>query len=298
MRTPLAGRPGLAGLTRALLLALALGACGGGDENGEKGKAPADDQARAAMATADTAAAADTCTGPPPAFPRTVLTGSWDALQDSLSAHGVTFPNDSLNVSTASVPLCNGCSSVRVQIRSTNLTPCLTPANMKESHPHIVGSLTLMDAFPKQHGWDSLPAGTVLLAFARVAAGPATLVYRDSATGNGKASPATAWMFYYCRDSHSRSKVPRAQWRPRNLSDSISNSVSGTGKGKGPEQVEDGEDGGQYGWMACASGCCQFYTPPPNPITSGEVVLPPQAVGPDGKPGTQQPSWCPAPIRP
>jgi hypothetical protein len=290
MRTSLAGRSGLAGLARALLLALALGACGEGEEKGEKGKAPAADAA--ITAAADTAAAADTCTGPPPAFPRSVLTGSWDALQDSLSAHGVTFPDIPGNVSTDSVPLCNGCSAVKVEIRSTNLTPCLTPANMKESHPHIVGMLTLKDTFPAQRGWsDTLYPGTTLLLFARIAAGPATLVYEDSA-GNGKAAPATAWMFYYCRDAHSRSKVPRAQWRPRNGSDSI------PGAGKGPEEMEEGEDGGSYGWMACASGCCQFYTPPPNPITSGEVELPDQAVGPGGNPGSQRPSWCPTPTRP
>ena len=289
MRTSFAGRSGLAGLTRALLLALALGACGEADEKGAKGGDPAAQDATLAAA-ADTVAA-DTCTGPPPAFARTVLTGNWDALQDSLAAHGVTFPNDSLNVSTARVPLCNGCESVTVQIRSTNLTPCLSPANMKESHPHIVGSMTLMEAFPRQRGWDSLPAGTVLLAFARIAAGPATLVYEDGA-GNGKASPATAWMFYYCRDAHPRSKVAMARWRPRNGRDSIPD------VGKAPDEVEDDDDGGQYGWMACASGCCQFYTPPPNPITSGEVELPPQAVGPDGNPGSQRPTWCPAPSRP
>ena len=289
MRTSLAGCSGPAGLTRVLLLALALGACGGGGETGEKGGTPEADRAATLTAATDSAAA-DTCTGPPPAFPRSVLTGSWQALQDSLSAHGVTFPDDSLNVSTARVPLCHGCDSVTVQIRSTNLTPCLTPANMKESHPHIVGSFTLMEAFPRQNGWDSLPAGTTLLAFARIAAGPATLVYRDS-VGNGKASPATAWMFYYCRDSHPRSKIPRARWRPRTGGDS-------TALADDADDVDDDDDvgeeeGGSYGWMACASGCCQFYTPPPNPIT-GDLELAAQTVSPRENPGSQRPSWCPA----
>ncbi|WP_420127734.1 hypothetical protein [Longimicrobium sp.] len=291
MRTSLAGRAGVAGLTRALLLALALGACGGGEDEGTRGDAnPSADTRAATAATESAPAAADTCTGPPPAFAHAVLTGSWSALQDSLKAHNVTFPNTPENVAVDTVQLCNGCKQmVPVEIRSTNLTPCLSPANMKESHPHIVGQFTVLDTVPPEAGWaDTLYPGATLLLFAKLAAGPATLVYQDGA--NGKTAPPTAWMFWYCRDAHPRGKVAQARWRPRNGSD-----VTGAPGPVHPPKggMGDDEGGGAYGWMACASGCCQFYTPPPNPIITEEI--PGQGKGPETNPGSRRPTWCPAP---
>jgi hypothetical protein len=285
MRTSLTGRPGLTGLTRALVLALALAACGGGDESADAaGGAAATREARALQTTGDTVAATDTCTGPPPTFSHAVLTGPWQGLLDSLAAHNVSFPASPTNADTATVPLCNGCTAVNATIRSTNLTPCLRATELRESHPHILGMLIVNDTFPAQRGWDTLFPGDTLLMFARVAAGPATLVYNQG--GSGKPSPATAWMFWYCRDGHT-GKTAQAQWRPRAGNDSTANAASTT---------TQTSEGGDYGWMSCASGCCQFYTPPPNPII--ELELPEQAsekaeekAGP--KPGTQRPTWCP-----
>lgn len=287
MRTSLAKRSGLAGLARALLLALALGACGGSDEDGGEGAAgsSAADQA-AATAAADTAAA-DTCTGPPPAFAQNVLNGSWTGLRDSLAAHGVTFPDIAGNDDTTTVKLCRTCTSVPVEIRSSNLTPCLSPGDLNGAGQRIVGLMIVQDTFPAQHGWDTLLPGDSLFAFTSSTGGLATLVYEQG--GGGKPAPATAWRFWYCQDGHSGPGTPRAQWRSRSA-------PADPNPGKGNDRQEE-DGGGSYGWMACASGCCQFYTPPPNSET---LTTPPQAspnapdtVGQGQNQGVSlKPSWC------
>ncbi|HEX6370294.1 MAG TPA: hypothetical protein VF006_15345 [Longimicrobium sp.] len=277
MPTSLAGRSGAARLGSRLLLALALCACGG-DTPGEDGGAGA---ARPADSTAASTAAAatDTCTGPPPAFAMSVLNGPWQGMLDSLNAHGVSFPDTAGNDTTATVKLCQHCDSVRVEIRSSNLTPCLKPTDLQGEGRRITGLFIVHDTFPAQRGWDTLYPGDTLFAFANAIAGPATLVYNQN--GSGNPSPSTAWMFWYCQDGHSGGKTAQAKWRPRRP-----RAVPGNGK-----QQEEDDGGGTYGWMACASGCCQFYTPPPN-AEMGQTT-PPQAnpSAPDSL-GTKRPTWC------
>ncbi|MBW3570192.1 MAG: hypothetical protein KY467_03725 [Gemmatimonadetes bacterium] len=274
MRTSLALRSGPAGPAR-LLLALALCACGGAEDEADASGA-AD-----ARALATTAAAADTCTGPPPAVSMPVLNGPWQGLLDSLKAGGVTFPDVAGNVDTTTVKLCRDCTAVRVEIRSTNLTPCLAPGDLT-GQQRIVGMFVVLDTFPAHKGWDTLLPGDTLFAFANSTGGPAMLVYEQG--GSGKASPSRAWMFWYCQDGHTNPRTPQAQWRPRGPT------AAAPAAGKQAEA----EDAGTYGWMACISGCCQFYTPPGD----GQIELPKQAnpnapdtVGP-GRNQRQPPPWC------
>jgi hypothetical protein len=288
MRTSLAGRSGLARLASPLLLALALCACGG-ERGGEAGGAAAPDTAAAASAAATTVADADTCTGPPPAFSQAVLNGPWQALLDSLAAHSVSFPDVGGNDDTATVKLCPKCDAVPVEIRSSNLTPCLAPSDLKGAGRRITGLFIVLAAFPAQHGWDALQPGDSLLAFTHAVSGPATLVYNQG--GSGKPSPSLAWMFWYCQDGHT-AKTPQARWRPRIPP------TPPTATDHGDDGDNDG-DGGSYGWMACASGCCQFYTPPPNPITTetpGQAnENAPDTVGQGQNQGHNvKPSWCKA----
>jgi hypothetical protein len=291
MRTPLAGRSGLAGPGCRLLIALALAACGASDDGGGGAKAPADDSAGgAATARQASLAAADTCTGPPPAFMQPVLNGPWQGLLDSLAAHGVSFPDAPGNDDTATVKLCRTCTTVAVEIRSSNLTPCLSPGDLSGPGQRILGLLIVQDTFPAQHGWDTLLPGDSVFAFTNSTGGLATLVYDQG--GSGKPAPATAWRFWYCQDGHSNPKTARAQWRPRSGTDDPNPGKGNDGDG------DEGGGGGTYGWMACASGCCQFYTPPPN--QEMDQTTPPQAnphapdtVGQGNNQGmSQKPSWC------
>jgi hypothetical protein len=291
MRTSLAGRSGPAGLGSRLLLALALVACGGGGD-GEKAATAADSSAvtSATAAASSAPAAADTCTGPPPAFSQAVLNGPWQALMDSLAAHAVSFPDVGGNDDTTTVKLCPSCDAVPVEIRSSNLTPCLAPSDLTGAGRRITGLFIVLAAFPAQHGWDALSPGDSLLAFTNSVNGPATLVYNQG--GSGKPSPSRAWMFYYCQDGHLNPKTPQARWRPR-----IPPSPQPpTGGDHGDDGDEDG-DGGTYGWMACVSGCCQFYTPPPNPIMTetpdNASPRAPDVVGQGQNQGAGvKPTWC------
>lgn len=283
MRTSLAGRPRPAGLASRLLLALALCACGGGDDTGGA-QAGEDTQRQAALSTA---AATDTCTGPPPSYAQTVLTGPWQALLDSLAANGVSFDSVPGNDTTAVVKLCRNCDSVAVEIRSSNLTPCLSPGDLRGQQT-ITGMFIVRDTFPQQQQWDTLYPGDTLFTFTNSIAGPATLVYNRN--GTGKASPSNAWMFWYCQDGAQNGKTAQAQWRPRGTPPV--DSLPGQGVGGGED-----DGGGTYGWMACAAGCCQFYTPPPNENstqTTPVVASPnaPNTVGYGQSQGPQKPYWC------
>lgn len=274
MRTSLAATRRLAGRGWHLLLALVLCACGGAE--GEAVQSDAAPEARALAATA----AADSCTGPPPAYAPPVLTGPWQGLLDSLAADGVAFPDVAGNADTTSVKLCRTCSSVRVEIRSSNMTPCLAPGDLT-GQPRITGMFVVLDTFPAQQGWETIPAGDSIFAFTGTTGGPATLVYEHG--GSGKASPSNSWMFWYCQDGHVNGTAPRAEWKPRD------GAQAGTA-------TATAADGGTYGWMACISGCCEFYTPGAELIETPDVADPnaPDTVGPGRNQGSgsQRPSWC------
>jgi hypothetical protein len=289
MRTSLAGRSGLAGLTRALLLALALGACGGGDTDGGGGATTGDTAASVAQASV---AAADTCTTPPPAFSVALLNGRpWSELIDSLNAAGVQFPDTTGNDSILAVKLCKspGCTPVRMAIRSSSFTPCLKPGDLTGSRPRIMGEYVLQEPFnpPAGSGWHPIPQDSSVFVFVHASGAPATMVYAHN--GQTRMGPAGGWQFWYCQDGDSAAhKIPQAQWRPRGTPPSGSTGPANPPKG-GAGQVEEEEDTGSYGWMACASGCCQFYTPPPN-----ELQLPDEAseVAAEVTIRVPPPFWC------
>lgn len=272
MRDPLRTRCWMPGRLPAVLLALALSACGGG-ENGGGDEAAGADSARAAPPSARVAAADSTCT-PPPVPPPALLTGSWQDLVTWINTNNVTFPTTPQNVAVDTVPLCPGCKGVGVRLQSANSTYCITPQNVPEQR--IAGMMVLLDTFPEQGGFKTIPAGDTIFMFSRGTPGAshhATLVYRHGTAT--RHAPARSWKFFYCQDGHVNS-APAAQWRP----EEPAGPGAEKGKGKGKGRDDDGEGpGGTYGWMACANGCCQFYTPPPNQEETGGSGGPP-------------PPWC------
>jgi hypothetical protein len=292
MRTSLAPRSGLAGLGSRLLLVLALCACGGGGDKGAKAAADTD---TAAVRTTTAPAAADTCTTPPPAFSVAVLNGQpWKDLTDSLTAHGVTFPDIPGNDSIQSVKLCRNCTPVKMAIRASNFTPCLGTADLTGSGRRIVGEYVLQEAVHGQPGWHDIPAGNSIYVFAHANGAPATLVYEhDKKTNMG---PPGAWQFWYCQHDTATTtdKRPQARWRPRGVPD---DTLPRPDRPKDDDDVGDGDDegGGTYGWMACASGCCQFYTPPPNDLMAQTTPTQASQTAPDTVGGGRRvgaPYWC------
>jgi hypothetical protein len=270
MRDPLRTRCWMPGRLPAMLLALALAACGGGEGDEAAGA----DTAQAAPDSARIAADDATCT-PPPVPSEAVLNGPWANLVGWIDTNKVSFPETPQNVAVDTVPLCPGCTAVGVRMQSGNSTYCMTQQNAGERR--IAGMMVLLDSFPAQKGYAAIPAGDTIFMFSRSTPGasePATLVYRNG-TGTRRA-PANSWRFYYCNDGHVNT-APAAQWRPENPT------VEGAEKGKGKGDVGEGP-GGTYGWMACANGCCQFYTPPP-------IAEPaPDEVGASA--GGPPPAWC------
>ncbi|HEX8696483.1 MAG TPA: hypothetical protein VF746_28955, partial [Longimicrobium sp.] len=191
----------------------------------------------------------DTCTGPPPPAPVQNLDGvPWSTLQpyvDSL--------NFELGISAAvPVRLCETCRVMVIRIESERRTPCLGKAALN-GQPRIVGRLTKLNPFAYESaigfGTDNFDRRVYL-----VAQGDSTGygVYRDltDTARVVRQSQATGLFFRFCPDGHN-SKRPEAWYRPRTQADSI------------PE--DDEEEELQYGWMACASGCCRFYGSPPPP---------------------------------
>lgn len=73
----------------------------------------------------------------------------------------------------------------------------------------------------------------------------AVVMYRNL---EGRIAFSEQWGFRPNPDGHVWTE-PTARWRQRVTAGAAGAPV---------------DEGGQYGWMACASGCCQFYTPPPN----------------------------------
>ncbi|HEX2209775.1 MAG TPA: hypothetical protein VHG93_18990 [Longimicrobium sp.] len=274
-----AGRPGA-----RLLVALALCACGGAD-GGAGGAEKEGTEARAM--TSQAGAPAKDCQQPPPVATAEQLSGPWQALLDALKAQGASIPLDSANTDTATVPLCDKtCPAVRLSIHSNVGTCGIQPETLTRGQNVFMGVFLLDGDFPGDtaSGWPPLQEGDTLALFVNDTT--LTIVYDNE--GKATAAPHT-WNFFYCQDGET-GKFPRARWRPRLLP-----------LGGPHDKGKDGDDGdgGSYGWMACASGCCQFYTPPPNPI----VELPDQAnprardtVGPGRNQGNARlgvrPTWC------
>jgi hypothetical protein len=275
MRSTLALHP-----ARTLLLALALAACGGGGD-ADRPAAAAPEARTASVTTQDSAGAP--CPTPAPAVDTTLFRGQWAVLTARLRELGANWPEVEGNTAIDTLPMCDSCSTVALTLRSEATAWCTTPEQLEQldGQARNMGILILGSDFPEQHGWLPIAKGDTVLMFASGTDGPARMVYR-----NGEQSvvaPDTAWMFFYCNDGHVGSR-PQAQWRPR----------AGSRPAQSTGRRLDESDGGDYGWMSCASGCCQFYTPPPNPI----IVFPDQAnarareavpsPGPESRP-----TWCP-----
>jgi hypothetical protein len=278
MRDPQQPRRRWPGPVLGLMLAVALAACGqGGDAADESGTAAAGDSAQVQVA-----AATDTTCAPPPSPPQHVVKegAPWAGLEAFLADSGVSFPDTPENTATDTVPMCLGCTSVGLRLQSTNRTYCMTP--QASGQQRITGRLTLLETFPAQNDYDTIPAGAPVYMFTRGTPAPvqhALLVYEHQ--GKVKYAPLTAWRFYYCTHQPGGNK-PQAQWRPENL----------------PQGQEGGSgDGGSYAWMSCANGCCQFYTPPP---IAEFPELPEKGKTPDAQPGSDgnqlpPPKWCVGP---
>lgn len=264
MRTSSAPRSTPARLGRRLLLALALCACGDSDRGGGSSRAPAGGD------TASTqSAAAATCPAPPTIDDPTLLTGEWSALISYLTKQGASFPDVTGNRDTADVALCDSCTAVPLVIRSDTTTYCTTPDSLQTGRLRVMGLFVLAGDFPGgPGGWPPLKQKDSLLVFASDTAGRATLVYRSGTRAT--IAPPGSWQFYYCKDNPQRPIRAQAQWRPR------------APRAGGPET---GDEGGTYGWLACASGCCQFYTPAP-PADDDKGRDPGQGGG------RGRPSWC------
>jgi hypothetical protein len=281
MRTLLAGPfPPAGRLASTLALALTLCACGGGGD-GEAADAP-DSTAQRARTLASNVAGPPEC-APPPAITDDTLQGSWKDFQTWLSAHSVAFTDSDPVATTDTLQLCDSCGvAVPITISSENRTYCLRGDSLV-NRTRIAGAYRVGGTTT---AWgQTFRANDSIYLFAHGVDGLARLAYR---AGDSVAiAPDSSWKFNYCNDGvpHNR---PQGRWKkqpnPRNPNPG------------GRDDFEEGEEGpGTYGWMACASGCCQFYIPPPNPSS-----LPPQAnekaqgnVPPQVPPGRGRKPPCP-----
>lgn len=278
MRDPQQRRRRWAGGATTLLLALALAGCGGGDAGDQ---AATGDSARIAASKGQGPSgggAPDSCPPPPPVTNQ-MLGGNWSALVSYLGSQGVTFPDTSTNVAVDSVPLCvsNGCKPVRVRLQSTAQTYCMTGAQTSEQR--ILGMMVLLEAFPGTPSIPGIPAGDSIFLIARGTPGaqsPATLVYRQGEKILQLPSGKTGWNFVFCNDGMVNTG-PAARWRTDVETETDANAGGG---GAADARAADasggsGPGGGTYGWLACANGCCQFYTPPPTAGGPPDSIPPP-----------------------
>lgn len=263
---------------RPLLLALALCDCGG--VGAPPNRTAAGPESRTASVAQDSAAPAP-CPAPPAVDPA-LFRGSWAVLTARLRELGASFPDLPGNSDTARVALCETCAPVDLVIRADTTTWCTTPAQLDSGQTRIMGIFILAGEFAGDSaaGWGRIRAGDSLLVFASGSSGPAPVVYRSGE--QAVTAPAGSWMFHYCQDGAVGTR-PQAQWRSRLTG-------AGSRNAADPARRLAAEEGGSFGWMACASGCCQFYTPPPNPIIV-DPVDPARGRARDADPG-QPPTWC------
>jgi hypothetical protein len=248
---------------RRLLLVLSLAACGGqADDAGEKADsapaAPAAGKSQA-HAAANGQGPGGPCTPSPAVNPVLLADGApWQALSRWRDSAHVTFRNTSDQHTVAWVKLCKTCQAVKLQIVSESSTYCNGGGNLRGT-TRIAGVWVVLEGSVRPSGWGNktFSPGDSILVFSHDSSASARLVYP---VGNKvQRAPDDAWVFKFCRDNHANTG-PNAQWR---------NGVTGA-PAASDGAAQGSEDGpGTYGWMACASGCCQFYIPP-NPIVEPE----------------------------
>lgn len=252
MRTLLARPlPSAGRLARTLALALTLCACGGG------GSGDAADPPDSAAQDAGTAAsrgrpAPPTCLGPPPGVPSDRLKGTWANLLEWVRLNGVQFSDSTVDSTTTRVQLSREARPDSMTISSEFRMPCLTSDSLKAMR--ISAIYTLNDSVTVPEWGHTFKNGDSIFAFTGGTDTTAILAYRSGE--NVALAPDFAWRFRYCPEPVPGRRRPQGKWR-----DTLDKPHgNGTDNGKGP----DNQPGpGTYGWLACASGCCQFYIPPP-----------------------------------
>jgi hypothetical protein len=274
MRDPQQRRRRWAGGATTLLLALALAGCGGGDSGGQAADGDSAQIAANQGKGPPGGGAPGSCLPPPPVTD-SVLGGTWTGLVGWLGSQGVTFPDTPDNVAVGSSPLCvgNGCQPVQLRLQSTAQTYCLTAPQASEQR--IMGMMVLLEAFPGTPSVPAIPAGDSIFLFARGTPGaqsPATLVYRQGDKIAQLPSGKAGWNFVFCNDGHPNDK-PKAQWRT-DVDTASAQTAGGGGAADAVAATEESMEG-DYAWLACANGCCQFYTPPPTAGGPPDTIPPP-----------------------
>lgn len=227
-----------------LLLGLAVAACGGGS-----GDTAAGDSAQARPAHAVAADRRDG-SGPqcpaPPAIDTTFFTDStWTSFAGWLGGHRVRFTGRGAR---QSVPLEQGGTPVSLTIQSEQRTHCMRRDSV-QGKTRIAG-IYRVESAATAFG-HTFKAGDTIYVFSHDTLGQPVLAFKNG--DRVGTAPATAgWRFRFCHDGHPHPD-PAAEWRSFD-----------------PPGPPDNEDPGTYGWMACASGCCQFYIPPKTPEDSGD----------------------------
>jgi hypothetical protein len=233
-------------LTRLLLLGLAVAACG---DAGETGDAAAGDsaQARAAGAGSADRGAGPQCP-PSPAIDTTFFTDStWSSFLGWIGQNRVRFTGPGAR---RNVPLEPEGTPVSMTIQSEQRTHCTRRDDVR-------GQTRIAGIFRVESGASAFghtfAAGDTIFVFSHDTIGRPVLAFRNG-TRVGTA-PATAnWRFRFCHDGHPHASAA-ADWRQFD---------------RPPNGPPGEEDPGTYGWMACASGCCQFYIPPKDPEDPGD----------------------------
>jgi hypothetical protein len=191
---------------------------------------------------------------------------TWVELSAHVRERGARFPFTELNSATRTVRLCDSCATAELTIHADIATQCTTPEQMN-GETRVMAIFVLASDFggDSRNGWGPIPKGDSIYAFATDTFSDATLAYRDR---EGRVARARNgfWAFYYCKHDRIPAGDSLVQWRDRGPPPTTR---ARTDRAKDKDDDDEDEDDGSYGWMACASGCCQFYTPPPNQ-TNGE----------------------------
>lgn len=223
---------------RLLLLGIAVAACGGGDtrRTGQDGDAS---DVSADTTGAPRARVAGANCPPPPSIDPALLGGAkWDSLVVWLRRNRVQFVPGG-PPATRRVLLERGSTApALLSIASENRTHCLS----RDSVTTVVRLTGMIRVDSATTAWGHpFAKGDSILLFAQ--GEDALLAYDEG--GRVRTAPPRAWSFFYCLDTVPAPR-PASAWRDWT---------------PGPPQGDD-DDPGTYGWMACASGCCQFYIPP------------------------------------
>lgn len=237
---------------RRLLLLLALAACR--HDGGDKAPNASDASGEPRQTVADKGRGGEAACEPSPAVDPRLLdsTTAWADFERQLHSVDVRFVNTQDDSTITRVALCDsGCDSVTLQIVSERRTDCNTVGNFDSTR--IVGLWRVLEGTVTPPGWGrTFNKGDSIFLFARDTFSSASVVYQVG--DRVHRAPPHAWNFRYCQEAHVGTG-PQGRWRTRELTLQRQRRDTLPGGGDPP---------GTYGWMSCASGCCQFYIPPTN----------------------------------